>query len=279
MRVLFIKGPVLALQGLRDPRQSVDVDVWVDPSQASALLGKLRALGWTTHGEFGVPAMLVRHSVVATHPTWPCEVDVHNRFPGFFQEPQRLFDTLWARHEFVVLAGSTISCPGRLDHALIAGLHYLRDPLDVGQASKLDAMTQRLDLELTAGDRVQLGRNAAELGAADTALPMTSALGAASDGVGSTARLALAAWDLRGRPQEPATAWLLALLRAPIGQWPGLVRHILIPPEREITAAVPANQLETGTSSTIFRLRRLIRGTMALPRAVLGLVRQMRRKP
>ena len=46
VRVLFIKGPAAALQGLRTRRASVDVDVLVDPSRRQVLAERLTDLGW-----------------------------------------------------------------------------------------------------------------------------------------------------------------------------------------------------------------------------------------
>ena len=51
VRVLAIKGPVVALQGLREQRTSADVDVLVHPRDLEPLVDGLVALGWRRVGE------------------------------------------------------------------------------------------------------------------------------------------------------------------------------------------------------------------------------------
>ncbi|AAT89622.1 hypothetical protein Lxx18920 [Leifsonia xyli subsp. xyli str. CTCB07] len=95
IRILFVKGPVLAAQGLRAPRVSVDVDVWADPARFDDLIAALREFGWTRRAESRSWQLFITHSVTLVRSGWPCDIDVHDRFPGAFADPQLVFETLW----------------------------------------------------------------------------------------------------------------------------------------------------------------------------------------
>ena len=108
-RVLFIKGPVLTSQGLRELHPSVDVDVLVDPTRVDDLLEALATLGGAVQppGAFILPL----HSTTLRNPRWGCELDVHNRFPGFLADPSDVFEALWERRTTVRIAHQDIPCP------------------------------------------------------------------------------------------------------------------------------------------------------------------------
>ena len=79
VRVLFIKGPTAVLQGLRAPRESVDVDALVDPARRERLAARLTELGWVDENPYTSPTVLPMHSLTHRHPAWPCELDLHDR--------------------------------------------------------------------------------------------------------------------------------------------------------------------------------------------------------
>ena len=127
VRALLIKGPVLAMQGLREPRQSGDVDVLCEPSGVDAFTQALVQLGWKAFNEQSGDAASVRkHALGFHHPRWPCGIDVHHRFPGFYAPDQSVFDALWSRRTVVDLAAQPVDCTDLLGSAMIHGLHLLR---------------------------------------------------------------------------------------------------------------------------------------------------------
>ena len=136
VRVLFIKGPVAAEQGLRPRRPSVDVDVLVDPMRRGLLAAVLDDLGWVDENPYLSPTVLPQHSLTHRHHSWPCELDLHDRFPGFFADPQAVFEALWARRTTVRVAGQDIPAPDRAGHALVLALHSLRDPHEAWRQSR-----------------------------------------------------------------------------------------------------------------------------------------------
>ena len=152
VRVLFIKGPAAAEQGLRPHRGSVDVDVLVDPRQRGLLAAALDELGWVDENPYLSPTVLPQHSLTHRHESWPCELDLHDRFPGFFADPQAVFETLWLRRTTVRVAAQDIPAPDRAGHALVLALHSLRDPHDTSRQIDLHDLEQRLAGDLTADD-------------------------------------------------------------------------------------------------------------------------------
>src|SRR3954451_764135 len=128
VRVLVIKGPTAMAQGLRAERVSLDVDALVDPARRGVLAAALAELGWLDENPYTSPTVLPMHSLTHRHRRWPCELDLHDRFPGFFAEPQDVFEHLWSRRSAVEVAGREIPCPDRAGQALVLALHALRDP-------------------------------------------------------------------------------------------------------------------------------------------------------
>ncbi len=60
IRALLIKGPILAIQGLREPRQSGDVDVLCEPARVRDLTDALGDLGWEVFNEDPVTPEICR---------------------------------------------------------------------------------------------------------------------------------------------------------------------------------------------------------------------------
>jgi hypothetical protein len=273
-RVLFIKGPVLALQGLRfDTQASVDVDVMVDPRAVEDFSRALEDAGWARQPTADMPGILARHAVVHRHVLWPCEVDLHERFPGMFAPPQRIFDSLWDARTTVDLAHCRITCCSEMDHALIAGLAYLRDSRSGSQARRLRELEQHLAEQLDDRAKLTLAARAAQLGAADTMRSAIEEVGGPPIGVGATDASDLLAWRLRTEPTRlTAVPWVVALRNAPWGQRPRILFRALVPTVEEMGRQDV--QVAAGVRSPwVGRLHRLRRGVKALPFALLEVIR------
>jgi hypothetical protein len=267
VRLLFIKGPVAAAQGLREPRDSVDVDALVDPARRSLLAEGLTELGWVDERPYTSPTVLPMHSLTHRHPAWVCELDLHDRFPGFFTDPQEVFDRLWERRRSVEVAGHEIPCPDPAGQALVLALHALRDPHDVGKADELGALADRVRATFDDASLADLAELAHALGAADTAAPFLDRVGAPTTGRGTTGTDELRAWRLRTQPDSSVSGWVDELRRLPKRRWPRFLWYAAFLTEDELRLDDPA--LPPGRRALLgARVRRLRRGLRALPGAV-----------
>jgi len=276
VRVLFIKGPTAVAQGLRAERVSLDVDALVDPSRRRVLVEALTELGWVDENPYTSPTVLPMHSLTHRHPSWPCELDLHDRFPGFFAEPQDVFEHLWARRSSVEVATQQVPCTDRTAQALVLALHALRDPHDPTKAAELSDLVGRVSASFDAealGDLAELAR---DLGAADTAAPFVSAVGGPPAGVGTTSAEDLRAWRLRTEPtQTTAVSWVDSLRRLPKRSWPRYLWYAATLSDKELRLANPG--LAPGRAPLLrARATRLRRGLAALPGAIRDVRAQAR---
>lgn len=267
IRVLFIKGPILAMQGLRPERPSVDVDVLVDPSRFEEAQRVLREHGWRIDVPSTGAHVMTFHSKTYRHDTWPCEIDVHDRFPGFFADPQIVFEALWARRTTATIAEREVPCPDLLGNTAIAALHALRDPSYERSRRDLAYMTATLGERLDAADLRDLAELAHVTGAADTLRPILDELGAPPVGAGTTRAEDLEAWRIRTSSSGVKTvSYLYQLRRAPMREKLPLLWHALVLTEAEIRKAQPdATQGAWGLFRA--RARRLKWALRDLPRA------------
>ncbi|MGC4110481.1 MAG: nucleotidyltransferase family protein [Nocardioides sp.] len=266
VRVLFIKGPAAVLQDLRVPRLSVDVDAWVDPGRRERLAARLTELGWVDERPYTSPTVLPLHSLTHRHPSWACELDLHDRFPGFFADPQEVFERLWERRVTVQVAGREIDCPDPAAHALVLALHSLRDPDDVGKVADLTALVDRIRDRYDEAALRDLAELAHALGAADTAAPYLDRLGAPEVGRGTLQGADLRAWEMRTGSDSSVAGWLDELRRRPKRQWPRFLWYAAVLSEEELRLDDPS--LPAGRRAVAkARLRRLRRGLRSAPKA------------
>lgn len=268
VRVLFIKGPTALAQGLREPRVSLDVDALVDPERRHLLAERLTELGWVDEHPYTSPTVLPMHSLTHRHRAWPCELDLHDRFPGFFVEPQAVFERLWEGRVDVTVAAREIPCPEPAGQALVLALHALRDPHDPSKAAELAQLAERVTEGATPSSLRGLAELARDLGAADTAAPFLDQVGAPPLGRGSTRADDLRAWQLRTQPADvTGVSWVHELRRLPWYRRPGYLWYAATLSDVEIRLAHPG--LAPGRLPLLrARLRRLRRGLAALPDAV-----------
>jgi CDP-glycerol glycerophosphotransferase (TagB/SpsB family) len=268
VRVLFIKGPTAQAQGLREPRVSLDVDALVDPARRHLLAERLTEMGWVDEHPYTSPTVLPMHSLTHRHRAWPCELDLHDRFPGFFLDPQAVFERMWAGRDSVTVAAREIPCPEPAGQALVLALHALRDPHDQSKAAELAQLAERVTEEATATSLRGLAELARDLGAADTAAPFLDQVGAPPLGRGSTRADDLRAWQLRTQPADvTGVSWVHELRRLPWHRWPGYLWYAATLSDVELRLADPG--LPPGRIPLLrARVRRLRRGLAALPDAV-----------
>ena len=267
LRLLFIKGPVLAMQGLRPERPSVDVDVLVDPSRFEEMQALLREHGWRIDVPSTGPHVMTFHSKAYRHDNWPCEIDVHDRFPGFFADPQDVFEALWARRTTATIAGREVPCPDLLGNAAIAALHALRDPSYERSQQDLAFMTNALNDRLDDASRRELAELAVVTGASDTLRPFLDAVGAPRLGEGSTLAEDLQAWQIRtSSTGVKSVSYLYQLRRTPLRRVIPFLWHAVVLTEAEIRRSQP-DAAPGAWGLFKARLRRLKWGLSQVPRA------------
>jgi hypothetical protein len=278
VRILFIKGPTAVAQGLRAPRESLDVDALVDPARRDHLAERLAELGWVDEHPYTSPTVLPMHSTTHRHDRWPNELDLHDRFPGFFADAQVVFERLWERRETVGVAAHDIACPDPAGQALVLALHTLRDPHDSSKAHELASLVERVTDAATADSLLDLAELARDLGAADTAAPFLDRVGAPAVGRGSTDPADLRAWELRTQPDATtAVSWVHELRQLPWRRRPRYLWYAAFLSDVELRLAEP--NLRRGRMPLLqARARRLRRGLRAFPAAARS-VRRIDRKP
>ncbi|GAA1945894.1 hypothetical protein GCM10009798_01090 [Nocardioides panacihumi] len=269
VRALAMKGPVSAHHGWRNPRHSSDADLLVEPSGLAPLLSRLGELGWQQKPRYA------DHSVTLTHPLWPCELDVHDRFPGFLAEPDVVFDALWRTRSTIELAHSPQPCTGPVGSAVVAALHALREPEHGRHFHEFEHLVARLQERPQMREPIQA--LARETGALRTLAPLFDRLGwAVTADPPALHSEAYAAWELRRTSGTTAgVTWLLRLRSAPVVRWPALVPEMLLGREDRLRERFP--QLPAGRRALwLARWWRLRAAVRDLPAAFAAIRRYTR---
>ncbi|KQR65431.1 hypothetical protein ASF98_09945 [Arthrobacter sp. Leaf337] len=271
IRAFFIKGPASVVQGLRLPKMSVDVDVFVPPADLEPLLNGMRERGWRERPVDPDERSFPRHSTTIDHPEWPCCIDVHFRFPGMENPPGDSFDVMWAHTEDLELAGQVVRVPSKALGILILALHALRSP-------HLPACSQELVFlaELTKRES-----HAAEILAVATATGCLAAMRPFLEDLGSQPEEwpeASTEWRNRLLAKEPGSARIIAIAQAPLRDKPKMLFRAVFPPtEVFLTGNIYADLSFRG------RLRqhqaRWARFLRAVPKIVKDLSQLRRRDP
>lgn len=176
-RCLAIKGLVAEVQGLREPRQSADVDFLVAPECMDVLCEAARAAGWE---ELPVPTIreaVPGHAITLVHPSWAVSIDLHWKFPGLIADAPTAFDALWQRAGVLCVAGWEVPCTDRLGSILVGVLNAMRAPgYESRSRSEFQALVKFARERLSISERIGLVQLAGELGASDSARPFLTQL-------------------------------------------------------------------------------------------------------
>ncbi|MBP1326235.1 hypothetical protein JOF28_001467 [Leucobacter exalbidus] len=244
VRMLVLKGPQAAADGLRGPRSSYDADLLVDPSQLDLFVEALGRAGWTTRPAPGFPMLLPPHSVSLSHPGWSVDIDLHWNWPGFLMLEADAFEILWNRRRRVQLAGAPIDVPSRADAALILALHVLRESRNLTQVRRRAAEYQFLVEAVNAdpSTRALVRDYARELNAEQTANPFLRALGFTDfeqPSADAEYDQHLQAWLLHQASDHAVAGWVHELSRAPLWRKPLVAVHAVFPSPQALRAADP----------------------------------------
>ena len=226
IRAFFIKGPASVIQGLRLPKVSTDVDTFVSPADIGPLLASLQERGWRERTGDEDVRVFPKHSVTVNHPSWPCHIDIHFRFPGMERDAAASFDAMWEHTEFLELAGQEVRIPSKALGITLLALHALRAPHLQASQQELGFLTDLAGRESHAATILEISVATGGLAAmrpflADlAAVPPSFAWPPAS-----------VEWRNRQFAKEPGSARIIAILQAPLRDRPGMLRNALLPPD------------------------------------------------
>lgn len=224
IRAFFIKGPASVVQGLRQPKTSADVDVFVDPAGLEGLLQGLRERGWGERPVDPDSRTFPRHSVTVDHPEWPCCIDVHFRFPGMENPADRCFEVMWASTEDLELAGQAVRVPSKALGILILALHGFRPPLLPACRQELEFLAALTERDSNASAVLEFATATGSLAAVR---PFLEGLLPASAAV--TWPRPSAEWSNRLMAKEPGSARLLAIAQGPWREKPQMLWRAVFP--------------------------------------------------
>ncbi|WP_341975736.1 hypothetical protein LTA6_000344 [Microbacterium sp. LTA6] len=123
--LIFLKGPTLHAQGLRNREHSGDVDCWVAPGNDSRLARAMEPWGWAPAFS-AFTGTRVLHSLTLRAGEWGCAVDVHSFFPGMAVGRSASFATALSTSDIRTFAGQTARTPTIALHAIISALNEIR---------------------------------------------------------------------------------------------------------------------------------------------------------
>jgi hypothetical protein len=221
---LVIKGIACQQQGLRSPRAVGDVDVLVPPGARDDVARVLRSRGWLARPEDSDVLTFPRHSITMYHRAWPCDIDVHDRFPGIEAEPTAAFEHLWAHRSDFVAARRSLATVDPASQVVLLALHSLRT---LDRRRHDDDLRHLVDLVVGADDGSGHGsaavqRAATALGSLGTARPFLERLPTAVDVVEWPA--ASLEWRLRTLFPDGFRRRFVAVV---LGIGPGRVRSLV----------------------------------------------------
>jgi hypothetical protein len=210
IRAFFIKGPGSVMQGLRKPKTSTDVDVFVAPSSLENMLQGLRERGWRERPMYPDGRTFPKHSVTVDHPEWPCCIDVHFRFPGMESPATDCFEVMWARTDHLDLAGQELRVPSKALGVLILALHSLRAPHLPASQHELDFLAHLTERQSLASGVLEIATATGSLAAMRPflvdLLPKTAVPNWPQPST---------EWRNRLMAKGPGSARLIAILQAP----------------------------------------------------------------
>ncbi|QJU54585.1 hypothetical protein SCB71_15810 [Herbiconiux sp. KACC 21604] len=267
IRLLVIKGVVAELHGIRAPRIYADVDVLVESSRFADLLTELASAGWHERGPVWVYKKISVHSLTLIHDDWPCDIDVHVRFPGFLADDDVVFEELWRRRTELSIAGVDVVAADEVGSSAILGLHSLRKPDNPRNISELAYLSDRLRGRVEVID--SLARVAAATGSTQTLGPLLESLAAPRVSGLPVSPKRLRAWRWRGTGSSRAGQWLTYLEDVPWYLWPKELALVIWPP-RDLYMQEHPSMPDSTWALFRDRARRIVTGAGDVLRMITG---------
>lgn len=251
---VFIKGPMLHAQGLREREHSGDVDVWVDPAQLPRVLRAFEPWGWTQEPDIWGREP-INHSLTLLPGSWGCEIDVHRRMPGLTLDDAEAFAALRAQAEEAVFAGVEVRVPKLAASAALSAVHMLRP--EIGRLPVADRTDQvSLLLSVVGTDAVDAAICLGAVTVLRTALEQQFPGRRDELPHGGTPR----DWAWRRQSSKPR-AYLVALGQVRWWRRPVMLLRLLWP-SRAVARTSAHKAGEEGAATRMQRLRRGIRALL-----------------
>ncbi|MCS5716767.1 nucleotidyltransferase family protein [Herbiconiux sp. CPCC 205763] len=268
--LLLIKGPVLAEQGLRNPRGYADVDVWIPTHDSDAFVALLAKRGWHERGPNWFTDRVGSHSITLINDRWPCDIDVHFRFPGFLAPDEVVFGELWRTRSSMVLAGREVAVTGRASSAAILALHSIRQQWDRSKEYELEFLIEVVSEDDALIDEIV--DVAAIGGASETLKPLFERLGATAKPGYLASDRELQEWHNRRAHRSRTGQWLGYLKSLPARKWPREFVIVVWPPTELFLQDHPGHQT---TAAALFRgrVRRLLKGAAGVGHIIIARTR------
>ncbi|SDP06222.1 Uncharacterised nucleotidyltransferase [Microbacterium sp. ru370.1] len=252
IRCVFIKGPTLHHQGLRDREHSGDVDVWCDPPRIDDLATALEEWGWRRAAD-PWRGTTIQHTVTMAPGSWGCEVDVHRRLPGLVLDDSAAFEEVLRDAQTVRYGAVELLVPAPSTHAVLAALHTVRPVIGAGpRTTGHSAEAQRLLRAV--GGTVERARALGAVPALRAELEPLAAPGTLDADATGTPR----DWLWRSEPNHARAYWA-AMREVPWSVRVRLVRRFVWPPD-DVALASARQAGEPASSPTRARWARLRRG-------------------
>ncbi len=275
VRVIFIKGPTLARQGLRAERSSSDIDVLVDPPGFERLCDGVLARGWRERPVALIGRLTSVHSRTFLHDRWPCDLDVHRHYPGMLADPAQAFEALWAERETIDYAHRPCTVPSRVSNVIVLALHSLRSTArHERHAAELRGLENAV---LTPAEHEHLAALASRTGTTATLADVFSRMGVAVP-VDPRERTSPAARRWRERVRSGSFGsyfWFAALRDARGPDRPRIAARAIWPSRTDLLLSRPET-VDTVLGRSAARARRWLRGARSLPRALRAMRRRTR---
>lgn len=227
--IVFIKGPALHQQGLRERAHSGDVDVWVEPELLELFVEELSKWGWSRKASVWDGTEL-DHSVTLLPSTWGCEIDVHRYYPGCNASPAVCFFLSYSTASIFQCGSVDVKIANRVVNGIIYVLHDLRSKnsheMSAGFHSETIDVLRKIGSEVISVCR--------EL---DTIAVMRDVLVAAfpDEVIPSNSKLPTN-WILRTK-ENSFVSYLYALRIVPMKQKPRLIRQVLVPGRAQLAVS------------------------------------------
>jgi hypothetical protein len=120
IRAMLGGGPVLTANGLLTPHVSTSAAILVDPASFRHLRAALFEMGWRTSRPLRRLRILPAARLMLWHPDEVAGLTIYPVIPGFFADPEEVFDVIWERHKEVPLRGHIVRALGRINSAILA---------------------------------------------------------------------------------------------------------------------------------------------------------------
>jgi hypothetical protein len=152
IRAMLGGGPVLNAHGLLAPGISRFASIVVDPASIRHLRKALLARGWHDENPPRMFRILPSARLSLRHPDEPAGLILYSVIPGFFADPEAVFDLVWERHKEVPLRGHVVRALGRVNSAILAS-HDGLDGRSTRARSNFDYFVAQFSRVLTDRER------------------------------------------------------------------------------------------------------------------------------